>query len=600
MAYNKKSYKKQNHKKGGSNYYRGKQGRKDSRDKRINLDNAREDRVARDIEEGMRKASANDVSDFTKNPELIEAASRLPFASILGDTYGEGSSTVPGIMVLTWQPNFGTQLYPAALNLSAQLKYAFATHANSRNYNFTASDIMTVILAAGDVFSAIAEAERIYGLAMSAKEENRYLYDGVISALGWDPADVRRNLPDMWYDINQLIIQTRQFWIPNDMPIIERLVKKNSFLYTDSQGVRSQMYIYKRSGYYEYNEVNIETGSALIPARFCATADPDLWTTDWTAPINDIGEVTGTFGTDDNPDVWRVYQNLNRNGIPGASTASRFPVTWIQFKSMVQNMINKLQNAEDAGAIYGLFYKAYGASGLFAMPEFTPNYRVVPEYNAEVLAQIENATLCNVYNQGLVQDENQKLTPVLEANPTFVSSGALNKITPSNQILNFHVTGSPSPELIIVGTRMKSGAGVTGKLTQLTKDTSASSGPTAYKPTVTTGWNVTSAGTETLLNLEVIQRVPNTSGPGQWTSLRLNQYDGTLASPAGYKLMAFDWHPFIYSVQYKATTGGGVESAKMIEAYGDFDNYITISDVELKKLNNACLYSAYGVPVNLS
>lgn len=75
------------------------QPRKDSKAKRVNLDNARESRVERDIRRDSQKVTANDIQWYSRNPELLKSSASLPFAKVLGaQVAGDQSIPVPGIM----------------------------------------------------------------------------------------------------------------------------------------------------------------------------------------------------------------------------------------------------------------------------------------------------------------------------------------------------------------------------------------------------------------------------------------------------------------------------------------------------------------------
>nr|QXV86456.1 capsid protein [Rat picobirnavirus] len=608
----------------GSNM-RGKQGSKDSKDRRVNYDNARIDKVEKDIEEGKVAPSANSITDFNKNAELLRSAGSIPFASILGDPINyQGNAGVPGIMTIAWTPNYGSGLSPVALNQCKDAMYSYLTHANSRDYKYTAADLMTQVLGGTEVFAAISEAERAYGIARNTTEENRYTYSRLLEALGFDADDIRKNLGQMWFDINDLITQSRQIWIPKDIPLVSRWFEKGQYVYTDATGPRSQIYMFKRSQFFEYNELNFTTGSGLIPARYWyGSSSDDVWDPSSMAPTDDI--VGG--------DNWSPYTNLDStaNGyhnLPVAVTTTKY--TWQQFKSMIQNMINKLVNSEDRGIIYGDILNAYGASNIYAMPTFSADHKVEPVYNAEILMQIENLNVVPLFYQAVVQTENGTISgvPYLSApnsanvygfpvaNGTANGKSAIACSVPDTQILNMHIPGQPSPENIMLATRMKSSSFVRQKVMAITPKTS-SSGPKAYEPGF--GGSLQAympkyMGTEVPVVVSLWRAAETTTNKGRVTygmrNQNLFQFNALDAYPYTYddedntsiglwamELMAFDWHPFIYNISQNFATGLNSSCAHMQDAFGDFDNYITITDVELMKLHNTAMMSVFGVPL---
>lgn len=165
------------------------QPRKDSDDPRINLDNARESKVAKDIERDSKKSNANDISEFNKNPELLKSAASLPFASITGLPLQvtNGVKSVSGIMVMPYEPGLMGYDTQSAMNKAFQQIYSFVVHANSRNYKYEYTDLAMYTLAGIELFTAISEAIRVYGTAKAYTEENLYYGDAVIAALGFLP-----------------------------------------------------------------------------------------------------------------------------------------------------------------------------------------------------------------------------------------------------------------------------------------------------------------------------------------------------------------------------------------------------------------------------
>lgn len=589
-----------------NNKPRREQPRKDSSSKRINEDNARVDKVEQAIEEGKLKPGSNDISDFNKNPDLLQSACRYPFASILGTPFPSTGYAVPGVLTYVWQPNFSNGKEADIFNKAYQQIYSYVVHKNSRNYKYEYTDLAMYITAGSEVFSAISDAVRAYGVLKLYPEPNRYLADGVLQALGWYGYDLRNNMNQMYFDILNLIQQSKNLWIPNTIPLLTRWIKRNASIYTDAPGMRSQMYAYVRDSYLMLSETASSNGTCLVPALI---TDMDSGSSDFVGPFKRTNYLTPITG----------FTGYTRQYFKGTK--------WKDFYNMVQNMINQLVASQDRGMIYGDILNAYGDANIYAFPSLSLDYAVIPEYNAEILMQMENITITNACQvvglaqlsanipNRIVQVWAQKKTD--DANTWY---GA-----PTIQLLNIHTATQPSPENVMLMTRCKSGPlrttpgvysvisnTVTGSaLNWYAEDSSIASGnygEGTFQPSVGEALVPSTAGTE-LVSAAFITRWNNVGVPiGSFTTTECNQYAPTVMqntnyNPKTYNLLsdewwnvqAFDWHIFFYRM---VVTAGTNDKAiwSFVDTHGDFDNYTTIDESMLREMNDVALYSVLEVP----
>nr|AVX53503.1 putative capsid [Marmot picobirnavirus] len=540
----------------GSSANRGNRNNK-SRSKRnpnskgINYKNAQIQKVKEQIERDSKKSSANDISWYSRNPELLRSAGSLPFATIAGSR--PGGFSVPGVMEIDWIPAFGSGTKPVALNQAADSMYSFVVHANSRNYSYTAPDLMILTLAGMQVYAMIGAAVRAYGTLKYYNERNSYLPDALIMAMGFNPQNLRANLSQMWFDINNFIDQSRQIWIPNTMPLLERWYWLNSHVFQDGEGERAQKYVFKQSRYFMYAETTATTGSSLVTLG-------DV--------LNDLSEPSGGW-------------------------------TWAIFKQGLQDMIDALINSEDRGIIYGDLLNAYGQERMYMLQSIPADYTIQPEYNAEVLCQIENTVECTGLITGLVQIE-EDLYPVYQgtnANPPEPSP----VYGPSESVLNFHMDGQPAPELVMEATRLNTTGcyaytnGVFGNASQKNSK--------AWTPTATNAIYAPYAmGSELVRSIKWWVSDPSTSSG---YTVRLSEFVAmtAFAQASALEVMAFDWHPFIYQLRTKpgdAPVTGATDKffdVEVTDVAGDFDNYIIMSPEEVKKLHDTAMFSLFGVPI---
>nr|QXV86623.1 capsid protein [Rat picobirnavirus] len=534
------------------------------KDKRVNLDNVREDKLEQ-IEDDKRKPGANTIDWYMKNPELLRSAASLPFASIVGNSlYGK---SVPGVAVIPWMPVIGST---QAANQAFDSMYSFVVHANSRNKSYDSVDLGLLCLGVANVFSIIGSMLRAYGAVKFYTEENLYLPDTLISAMGFQPADMRSHLAQIWFDINNLINQTRQLWIPDVLPVVDRWYWMNTHIYTDAPGYRSQMYLYNQCMYYGYSETTSSTGGMLGLMKidgslaFSTTSGSTLFTPGWE--------------------------------VPGGSAPSTY--TWAVWMTVAQSMIDLLIESQDRGIILGDILKAYGAEKIKTLVAIDSNFLVAPEYNAEVLMQFENFQSTSFTTNAIFQ-VNGQLRQSWEAQNTIASPtpSGTSANTIGTGILNFHFPGQPSPENITLATRAKimgskkftgNGVDATGKVVSITDQLS----PAAYS-------------TEIYYDMLIYRRKWTNGGAASTEITQIKQMIGMSGSPSTVTetvstnymhLMAFDWHPFIYVANLPNGTITGMNSLYPECAYGDFDNYTTLDVTTLAKLHDVCTFSLFGVP----
>lgn len=576
------------------------QPRKDSKTKRVNFDNAREDKVAKQIMADAQSGKFNDINDFLKNPTLVQAAGSIPVFPIIGNKVAD-LDPVPGAMIIKWAPTFGAlgsgkaRIYdvdgtmtpftpaPFAINQAKDTTYSFLVHANSRNYSYNSSDLFLLIMAGSQVFAAIEAMKRAYGLIRRYVETSSYMPDSILRGMGFEPDDMRDNFSHMWFDINMLISQTRQIWVPNSFPLISRWVDMNSEIYKDAEGQYSQLYVFVQGIYYMYDEVSIKNGGCLKRAGY--------------SYVNTDGTVS--------------IQTMT----PGQMSSNGFlTYTWAQWVSMVQNMLSALINSEDRGIIYGDMLNAYTAERIIAIPEIPVDYMIDPVYTPEISMQIENLTTTSdsMVPNYWGQIEN-RIVPIwqdsLIPSKTPGSSAGCWK----NWSLNFHTTTDPTPEMILLATRfmclgMRQAIIATAKGDGSEVQSAATYIPQTHGSELITGVTmiIRPIGKNSADNVQGrdyadIRQYSTTSSATVYTATSPNQWR---------HLMSFDWHPFTTQIisntlSYPEVDTGDANDGKdcsytIERTYGDQDRYCEISWQELQRINEVAFLSLYDVPSVLS
>lgn len=537
------------------NTRRGGEPRKDSNTKRVNFDNTRESRFEKDVQEerhsrkGYDKpmkgakfgkgCASNDVFWYAHTPEMLRAAASLPFTDVVGDKFPSSMGSFPGIFVLHWNPNVNGD----AVNQSANSHYSFTVHANSRNYQYDAPDQMLVILAGAQLFTAIAHGIRAYGIMRRFNQLDKYTPEALVSAMGFNYSDLKSNLSNMWFDLNEMISRSSQIWIPKDMPLIERWFWMSSHIYTDGESPKSQYYMFVPKTILKWNTTGSSKGSCLTPVT------------------------SATWGSS---------------------------MTWANYRSIINEMFDALLNSQDRGIIFGDLLAAYGADRIYGIAGVTADYQVEPVYDPEVLTQIENSTCLNLLIDGVYQDATGRIYTQFGSVP---ANEAAKYPAWYQSIINFHQKSAPTPEQIMVATRLTA-LGVTVQNTAVAPSTDVELAPatcgTEYVTDYAIFLNSYTAGPNTKPLLKQMNLVPYITGTT------------TISFELATAWTAFDWAPQISYYDnltlvesIDLTTKGSVGSYNPAGSMMDIDMFTFINRLTLQKMHTTAVYSEFGVPTLL-
>lgn len=571
---------------------KGRQPRKDNGVKRVNYDNTRiskfdkdMDRGPKDVRDTKRTDKSNDVSWYAANQEILKAAASIPFTDVTGTVlsrWNMQNTSVPGVLTMEWVPFMGGVNDP--LNQAANQIFSDTVHANSRNQSYDASDEMLLILAGANVFAALAAGIRVYGLMRRYNQLDRYTPDALVTAAGFDPVDLRANFANMWFQLNQLIIQSTQIWIPNVMPLIQRWYWMNSNVYRDGSSRKSQYYMFVQAVYYQYDETSMKSGGSLKPV---------VWT-----------ESGGTK-------------------------------TWSEYVTMVQDMIDAMINSQDRGIIFGDILKAYGADRLYALGEITSDYIVEPIYDREVLTQIENATMFTMQSGRVgpvvqLPKNNNQLQHYFGVAVDTLSQGTGGYLHTfdynahgNKHVLNFHQLEDPTPEQIMVATRLAtSGQRYLPDIPAGVYPSSWGAGPAQYfshlgtaLPNLTSGkqyvWTEPAiVGTEVVIHSRIYYYSNSDSGESQISAMDFNfnrQASETFSNDVVFTYNAFDWSPKICVLSANTVTGQKPSAQSFSIVYtellnsqlviADYDNFAITDQDTIQKMHTTAIYSEFGVRV---
>lgn len=483
------------------------------------------------------KHQYNDVSWYTKNPQMLTDAASYSYNSPLGsqlewdgiwnvssgDFHTNTTTAVPGLAYMGYVPTIGVSTDTSSpANLAAQNIYSYVRYMNSGAKNYDQADLMLYLLAMDSIYMMWNWAKRIYGYLRTYSQKNRYMPRVYAAADHIDFDAFISSLADYRYKLNSLAAQISSFCVPAVMPLFVRHSWMCSNIYKDADNEKAQQYIMTPEIFYRYDEASSPNGGKL--------------------------------------------QSIN-NTLNLSSTDFRTPD---EVLDMIKVNLDKVAYSEDIGVMSGDILKAYGQNALFKITPVDPDYMVVPVYNEEVLNQIHNSTLVNAYQTGggsITQDPN---SGCLIWNPTFPSENIQQKKAFIN--MPWDVV---TPSNTMVATR----------LTALRKSASSAGFD-----------NFLAVGSE-FINRRIMY-VMNSNGSFQVYQYGNNIFigdgnDAFISQLVGY-VSNFDWHPLMPVIQQTGTADSPVFTMQSI--LGDITNYTVIDGEQMKALHTTAILSEFNVP----
>lgn len=390
----------------------------------------KDDKFLRDKEPDSK--SGNDPAWYASNPTIMKDAASYPFSYVTGatdvhdqkvwDKYSNFRFTpeqqIPGICSLHLYPCVTSKDATDPINVAAQSVYSFVRHANSGHSNYDAPDLMLYILAMANVYSALVWCERLYGYALTWEQRNRYIPNELIRTNNVDPEDLRNNLANFRFWINQLVVKMSSFAVPATMSVFNRLSFLYSDYYVEGTSIKEQLYQYVPDGFYK-------------------------------------------FGLDENDAGMLQWVPNDFNHLRSVQ----------EVQDYVEDLFAAIWEQEDFGIMSGDILKAYG-DNIIKVPQVPELYNMLPKMDTLVLTQIKNATMMRFDSVNITQDvaKNiivQDIHPrpyvagdkdvtgrTMSANLAALATDATHAIMEDYNILTVD-TDNPTPEIVMECTRLK-------------------------------------------------------------------------------------------------------------------------------------------------
>lgn len=542
------------------------------------------DKDDRGANRNSRAYGGNDISWYSRNPNLLAAAASIPYPyragmdiPIISDGTGSisawyvGGSTsaassqhfelsgmsyrVPGVCRISWIPALGrTATSTDPVNIVARELYSTIRSKYSGSLEVDPPDLMMYLGALDSIFAYIAALKRLYRVLSVWTPDNYYLPDGLMRVLGGSTASdfdqMRAQKTQLWQIINELILQTRKFKCPAVMDLFNRHYWLNDNVYTDAPSINSQMYAFVMEAVLVFEE-QATVDDANIKASGLAYKY-----TPWSKTVSSTNGANFPQGV--------TVDNLYTFGL---------------------NMIRALNQWDDVFTINGYLQRAFESVPSFAVEEIPQDPVFTPVYNEEVLMQIENTRpVPGSYTTSFTAygvRQNVSLNNVVTADSYSIVPSAtedyayLRNMAQFNPIINIR-SDAPTVADTVIATRMchAINAKVDGDVVfiQISHATEIVTG-VSYQQNV---GDMVGANVPAVI-AHVYGRATN-----QWPS------DAAVTQPVD----AFDWHPIFVEIVVNSAL-----STNSISVHGDTRNITTLTASQLDEIHRVCVlseFNAYG------
>lgn len=289
------------------------------------------------------RGSYNDVSWYAANPQILKDACSIAFSNPQGAPVNARyvmNQRMPGIARIELLCIPGISSDPtSAINIATRNIYSYVRHANAGHTNYEAPDLMIYLLSMDQAYTYHAWMRRIYLLARTYMQKNRYTPKWLIQSMGIDYDDIVSQLADFRLYINTYAQKLGSLVTPSGMTYFQRHAWVFSNVFADSTSAKAQFYYFNPDSFGIFEPTTSQKGGKMVYKKVENSDNSKLKLSDLIA-----------FGN---------------------------------------SMIEPLLSDEDINIMSGDIIKAFGTN-LNTLGMITENDAIMPVYNLEVLTQIQN------------------------------------------------------------------------------------------------------------------------------------------------------------------------------------------------------------------
>lgn len=514
-------------------------------------------RMPSDTEVNTKLSGLNDISWYTRNPELVAAAASFPYPYRPGMQYtrnwlpinGEATAPIsiqediPGVMVMDWLPTIGRCLQPTdPANIVGREIFARVRNSFSGTIEADPNDFIIYLMALDSFFAYIAWLKRIYRTVSVYTPNNMLFPDTLMRAYGFthEESDVlRRDKVLLWQRINELVLLSRKLTCPAVMDIFNRHYWMSDNIYADSPSPKAQFFVFNPLGFLKYNFNN---GVSKL-------------------------DMTTYFKEGVQRNAEAVVDNLFSFG---------------------RDLFNALAADETSYIISGYLQRAYEGVPSFTVQLLEQLEELEPVYVEEVLLQIENSFTIPSFGADNTDLQIDMLDVGITQNPgtgdvickciydPYASVTGMGLAWPDDLVLNMR-SEAPSVAENIIASRLQCVLVGTDKTNGNIHFSCGSEIPLA--------WYSVRNGEKRLVP-SVVAMQTGGSTIGAWTNAITTGRN--LA-----ELTAFDWHPLVWLYNTQTSDVAGNLRAGAVP-FGDVKNLTVISGKSALELHRVCLFSEFN------
>lgn len=311
-------------------------------------------------------SAENDPKWYSLNEQLLRDTASFPYSWPLGRSLNVGpfgldmnKGSLPGVLTMNWIPTIGNSAdATSAINVASINTYTKIRHDNSGHANYDHQDYAMYLLAMDSVYAFHSWMRRLYGVALTYDNTNRYYPVALIKSMGVDFGDLQAHLADFRAYVNAYAVKASALAVPAKMSFMTKHYWMSEGIYFDSKQDKPQTYLFNPLGFYQFG---LQSGE--VPYGICSLK-----------PL---------FGQENAPKVKGKH-------IPGDPTTKQLKVSEIM--KYGDELLDPIIADEDFGIMSGDTLKSFGVGGCYTLPVTPETYTVLPTYSDEVLDQVQNAT----------------------------------------------------------------------------------------------------------------------------------------------------------------------------------------------------------------
>lgn len=516
---------------------------------------------------GSSASRRNELAWYNQNPLLTKAAASVPFpyrtgmaiANPWGTTYmgdktpyasNRDMDSIPGLMAIRWIPSAGySNSVTSPISMAARDLYSKIRSAFSGSVQVDAPDLIIHLLAMDSVYSYIEFLKRVFKIVNTFTPHNLLTPELMLRSMGFtDDAigQLKSRKYELYGAINELVLMTNKFSVPDVLPLFARHTWMNSRVYSDANTLNSQLYMFYQLDYLRFD-------------------------------VNESG--VGGLGT----------QTLDLTSLRASKD-----IIGVLF-DFGNAMLQHLSDWDDAYIINGYIQRAFGDGPMVKVEQLSDiNAKLEIVYDEVVLSQIENLNVAPTFVEGTDTGIKTSITQQATSNIVYAKTEVPNSkdvgmyyTRPSFISINSRFD-TPSEGDVVEATRLKS-----------VWDGVGSSKDNAY---------ASICGTEVVTKIDMVHYIYDIAGNQVIETIpfsnlvvmlsNVNEDTGSISVSAMQRfvrgvglLSTFDWHPIV-PVGTAFSAGG----AAVADTYtcGDVHNMTSINTSQLAEINKICLYSEFN------